>query len=426
MRNSTATAERIGRYRRGRLSEWLAAAALLARGYRILGRRVRTPYGEIDLIAVRGRRLAFVEVKRRATRGEAEAAVTLAPGRPHRPRGRVLGEPPPCLSRPRAGPRRGPGHAAAPAGAHPQRPAGDAGAPATLALTLLARMRLQNALGHGGVSSTLRRSRLEDKADAAHRCLPDGPHRPHRHPRRFHLRPAARGAAARPHALLLHAAQSLAAGRAPDRPRLHAAGRGQGRRPLSPVASRAPRISPTSTWCCCARTRRSTCPTSPPRICSERIHPKTLVVNDPAHVRNAPEKVFVLDFLDLMPPTLVTRNLEDVKAFRAEHKDIILKPLYGNGGSSVFRIGRGRHQPQLAGRAVPDRVPRALHGAAIPPRGARRRQAHHPGRRRAGRRRQPRAGGRRDALQPARRRRRHGRPSSPRATARSAPGSGRS
>ena len=73
----------------------------------------------------------------------------------------------------------------------------------------------------------------------------------------------------------------------------------------------------------------------------ERIHPKTLVVNDPAHVRNAPEKVFVLDFLDLMPPTLVTRNLDDVKAFRAEHKDIILKPLYGNGGSSVFRIAAG-------------------------------------------------------------------------------------
>ncbi len=71
----------------------------------------------------------------------------------------------------------------------------------------------------------------------------------------------------------------------------------------------------------------------------ERIHPKTLVVNDPGHVRNAPEKVFVLDFQDLMPPTLVTRNLEDVKAFRAEHKDIIIKPLYGNGGVSVFRVG---------------------------------------------------------------------------------------
>jgi glutathione synthase len=73
----------------------------------------------------------------------------------------------------------------------------------------------------------------------------------------------------------------------------------------------------------------------------ERIHPKTLVVNDPASVRNAPEKVFVLDFLDLMPPTLVTRNLDDVKAFRAEHKDIILKPLYGNGGCAVFRIAPG-------------------------------------------------------------------------------------
>ena len=70
----------------------------------------------------------------------------------------------------------------------------------------------------------------------------------------------------------------------------------------------------------------------------ERIHPRTLVVNDPAHVRNAPEKIFVLDFLDLMPPTLVTRSLDDVAAFRRAHKDIILKPLYGNGGASVFRI----------------------------------------------------------------------------------------
>jgi glutathione synthase len=70
----------------------------------------------------------------------------------------------------------------------------------------------------------------------------------------------------------------------------------------------------------------------------ERIHPKTLVVNDPAHVRNAPEKIFVLDFLDLMPPTIVTRSLADVQAFRAEMVDIILKPLYGNGGAAIFRI----------------------------------------------------------------------------------------
>lgn len=73
----------------------------------------------------------------------------------------------------------------------------------------------------------------------------------------------------------------------------------------------------------------------------ERIHPKTLVVNDPAHVRNAPEKVFVLDFLDLMPPTIITRSLDDVQDFRDEYKDVILKPLYGNGGAAIFRIAPG-------------------------------------------------------------------------------------
>ena len=73
----------------------------------------------------------------------------------------------------------------------------------------------------------------------------------------------------------------------------------------------------------------------------ERIQPKTLVVNDPAHVRNAPEKLFVLDYLDLMPPTMVTRQLDDVLAFRAQYKDIIVKPLYGNGGAAVFRLKPG-------------------------------------------------------------------------------------
>ena len=72
----------------------------------------------------------------------------------------------------------------------------------------------------------------------------------------------------------------------------------------------------------------------------ERIHPKTLVVNDPAHVRNAPEKVFVTEFPDLMPPTLITRDLAEIKAFRAEHGDIVMKPLYGHGGGAVFRITR--------------------------------------------------------------------------------------
>jgi glutathione synthase len=72
----------------------------------------------------------------------------------------------------------------------------------------------------------------------------------------------------------------------------------------------------------------------------ERVHPKTLVVNDPAHVRNAPEKVFVLNFPDLMPPTLVTRDLDEIKAFREQHGDIVMKPLYGNGGAAVFRLTR--------------------------------------------------------------------------------------
>jgi glutathione synthase len=70
----------------------------------------------------------------------------------------------------------------------------------------------------------------------------------------------------------------------------------------------------------------------------ERVHPKTLVVNDPAHVRNAPEKIFVLGFPELMPPTLVTRDLAEIKAFREEHGDIVMKPLYGHGGGSVFRV----------------------------------------------------------------------------------------
>ncbi|MGC1447372.1 MAG: glutathione synthase [Xanthobacteraceae bacterium] len=72
----------------------------------------------------------------------------------------------------------------------------------------------------------------------------------------------------------------------------------------------------------------------------ERVHPKTLVVNDPAHVRNAPEKVFVTEFPDLMPPTLVTRDLDAIKAFRAEYGDIVMKPLYGKGGEAVFLLSR--------------------------------------------------------------------------------------
>ncbi len=70
----------------------------------------------------------------------------------------------------------------------------------------------------------------------------------------------------------------------------------------------------------------------------ERVQPQTLVVNDPAHVRNAPEKVFVTEFPDLMPPTIITRDREAINQFRAEFGDIVMKPLYGKGGEAVFRL----------------------------------------------------------------------------------------
>ncbi len=70
----------------------------------------------------------------------------------------------------------------------------------------------------------------------------------------------------------------------------------------------------------------------------EHIHPRTLVVNDPASVRDAPEKLLVTHFPELMPPTLITWDAEAIRGFRAEHHDIIVKPLFGNGGAGVFRI----------------------------------------------------------------------------------------
>lgn len=70
----------------------------------------------------------------------------------------------------------------------------------------------------------------------------------------------------------------------------------------------------------------------------ERLQPDVMVLNDPQGIRDAPEKLFVTDFQDLTPPTLITHSLEAVRDFRARHGDIILKPLYGNGGAGVFRV----------------------------------------------------------------------------------------
>jgi glutathione synthase len=73
----------------------------------------------------------------------------------------------------------------------------------------------------------------------------------------------------------------------------------------------------------------------------EQVHPQTLVVNDPVHVRNAPEKLYVTHFHELMPPTLIASDKEQILEFRATHGDIIVKPLFGNGGAGVFHLAPG-------------------------------------------------------------------------------------
>jgi len=70
----------------------------------------------------------------------------------------------------------------------------------------------------------------------------------------------------------------------------------------------------------------------------ERIHPKTLVVNNPTSVRDAPEKMLVMNFPELMPPTLISRDLDEINSFRAEHGAVVMKPLHGHGGAAVFRV----------------------------------------------------------------------------------------
>jgi len=100
----------------------------------------------------------------------------------------------------------------------------------------------------------------------------------------------------------------------------------------------------------------------------EHIHPKTLVVNDPASVRNAPEKLFVTHFDNVMPPTLISADPRALREFRDEHKDIILKPLFGAGGAGVFRLqpgdenfasllemfSRSSREPVIAQRYLPE------------------------------------------------------------------------
>jgi glutathione synthase len=109
----------------------------------------------------------------------------------------------------------------------------------------------------------------------------------------------------------------------------------------------------------------------------DMIHPRTLVVNDPFWVRNSPEKLLVLQFPDLTPPTAIARDIATLRAFRERHGDMILKPLYGNGGAGVFKLDGGRRQsfgplhelftsmsrePLIVQKFLPAVVPRATSG----------------------------------------------------------------
>ena len=121
----------------------------------------------------------------------------------------------------------------------------------------------------------------------------------------------------------------------------------------------------------------------------ERIQRETLVVNDPASVRNAPEKMWVLDFARFMPPTLITRSLERARAFHAEHGEIVVKPLHGNAGKAVFKVGRDGANLASLIEMFDTAYREPLIVQAFLPEIARGRQEDRPGRRRGGRRDQP-------------------------------------
>ena len=114
----------------------------------------------------------------------------------------------------------------------------------------------------------------------------------------------------------------------------------------------------------------------------ERIAGETLVLNDPAAVRNAPEKVWVLDYARYMPPTMITRSLDEARAFLAEHGDIVVKPLHGNGGKAIFRVGADAANLSALIEVFNAAYVEGSHGAGVPAVGGGWRQAHRAGRRR--------------------------------------------
>jgi len=136
----------------------------------------------------------------------------------------------------------------------------------------------------------------------------------------------------------------------------------------------------------------------------ERLQPKTLVSNDPAEVRNAPEKLLVTEFKELMPPTLIASDPAQIRAFREAHKDIVLKPLYGNGGAGAFACGRRRKSRARCSRCTRRFYREPIMVQLYLPEVRQGEQAHHPDRRRVRGHDQPHSGRRRGPLQHACRR----------------------
>ena len=283
----------------------------MAKGYRILAKRFRTPHGEIDLIAKRRNLVAFVEVKARATLDEAAFAVT--PRQQQRiidaAQGWLIAHPEHAELELRI--RRHPDCAAAPAapsvGSLRRQPVND-----HPARTPDPPMNLNVAVQMDPIA------RINIRGDSTFALL---------------LEAQKRG-----HSLSYYT---------PDKLSL------RGEELLAPVQELTVRDEAGDHFTLGEPKRtalasfdvvllRQDPPFDLAYITSthllERIHPKTLVVNDPASVRNAPEKLFVMNFPQLMPPTLISRDLDEINAFRDEHGAVVMKPLHGHGGAAVFRV----------------------------------------------------------------------------------------
>ena len=304
--------ERQVAFRTGISAESRAAAFLIAKGFRILARRWRSPVGEIDIIARRRSLLIFVEVKARANLDDAAWSVT------ERQRLRIVAAAEAWLARNRdarirdirfdamlVAPGRIPRHITA---------AFDASTDATDAVLCGGSMSLNIAVQMDPIE------RINIRGDSTFALLLEAQKRGHAIAYYTPDRLALRGAQ------VFATVQPL---KVRDQPGDHFTLGEPARAELATFDVVLLRQDPPFDLAYITSTHLL-----------ERIHPKTLVVNDPAQVRNAPEKIFVMEFPELMPPTLITRDLAEIKAFRAEHGDIVMKPLYGKGGEAVFRLAR--------------------------------------------------------------------------------------